>query len=126
MGQQNFGLPEADPFTTLDSEIARLNAFFTSLRPTDWEEATRCEGWSVRDMVAHFDSEEVYNEACLNDTLEALAPNFTSIDIDEFNQQQIQNRAHLANEEVLKQWRARQARVRKPGKIWTSTILLQQ
>ena len=111
MEQHNFGLPEADPFSTLDGEIARLNAFFTSLRPTDWEAATRCEGWTVRDMVAHFDSDEEYNEACLDAALEALTANFSSID--EFNQRQVQKRAHLSNEEILKQWRTRQARVRK-------------
>ena len=111
MEQQNFSLPEADPFTTLDDEISRLNAFLTSLSSTDWEASTRCEGWTVRDMVAHFDSDEAYNEACLDNTLEALAAGFSSID--EFNQGQIQNRAHLSTEEVLKQWRTRHARVRK-------------
>jgi uncharacterized protein (TIGR03083 family) len=115
MGQQNFDLPEADPFATLDDEIARLNVFFNSLCPKDWEEATRCEGWSVRDMLAHLDSDEVYNEACLDDTLEALAANFKSID--DFNQRQIQNRAHLSNEEILMQWRTRQARVRKNWEV---------
>jgi hypothetical protein len=84
MEQQKFDLPEADPFFTLDEEIAGLNAFFTSLSPTDWGASTRCEGWTVRDMVAHFDSDEAYNEACLDNTLEALAAGFSSID--EFNQ----------------------------------------
>ena len=111
MEQQDFSLPEADPFTTLDDEISRLNAFLTSLSSTDWEASTRCEGWTVRDMVAHFDSDEAYNEACLDNTLEALAAGFSSID--EFNQGQVQNRAHLSNEEILKQWRTRQARVRE-------------
>jgi uncharacterized protein (TIGR03083 family) len=111
MEQQNFSLPEADPFATLDDEISRLNAFLTSLSSADWEASTRCEGWTVRDMVAHFDSDEAYNEACLENTLEALAAGFSSID--EFNQGQIQNRAHLSTEEVLKQWRTRQAKVRK-------------
>ncbi len=111
MEHQKFALPETDPFSTLDDEIARLNAFLTSLSSTDWEESTRCEGWTVRDMVAHFDSDEAYNEACLDNTLEALTAGFSSID--EFNQRQVQNRAHLSTEEVLKQWRTRQARVRK-------------
>ena len=111
MEQKNFDLPEVEPFATLDDEITRLNEFLNSLRPADWEAPTRCEGWSVRDMVAHFDSDEEYNEACIDETLEALAANFTSID--EFNQHQIQKRAHLSNEEILKQWRTRQARVRK-------------
>lgn len=65
-------------------------------------------------MVAHFDSDEVYNEACLDNTLETLAAGFSSIE--EFNQRQIQDRAHLSNEEVLIQWGARQARVRKRWK----------
>jgi uncharacterized protein (TIGR03083 family) len=111
MEQQKFDLPEADPFFTLDEEIARLNAFFTSLSPTEWGASTRCEGWTIRDMVAHFDSDEAYNEACLDNTLEALAAGFSSID--EFNQRQVQNRAHLSTEEVLKQWRTRHDRVRK-------------
>ncbi len=111
MEQQNFSLPEADPFITLDDEIARVNAFLTSLSSTDWEASTRCEGWTIRDMVAHFDSDEAYNEACLDNTLEDLAAGFSSID--EFNQRQVQIRAHLSNEEILKQWRTRQARVRE-------------
>jgi uncharacterized protein (TIGR03083 family) len=111
MKRQTFALPEADPFLTLDSEIARLNEFLISLRPKDWQNPTRCEGWTVRDMVAHLDSDEEYNEACLDDTLNALLANFTSLDA--FNQQQVQNRAHLSNAEILKQWRTRQARVRK-------------
>ncbi len=111
MEQQKFDLPEADPFATLDEEIARLNAFFNSLSPTEWSASTRCEGWTVRDMVAHFDSDEAYNEACLDNTLEALAAGFSSID--EFNQRQVENRAHLSTEEILNQWRTRQAKVRK-------------
>jgi uncharacterized protein (TIGR03083 family) len=114
MKQQKFALPETDPFSTLDDEIAMLNAFLNSLSSTDWEESTRCEGWTVRDMVAHFDSDEAYNEACLDNTLEALTTGFSSID--EFNQRHIQDRAHLSTDEVLRQWRTRQARVRKRWK----------
>ena len=111
MKQQKFSLPEIDPFATLDEEIGRLNSFFNSLSPSQWMAATRCEGWTVRDMVAHFDSDEVYNEACLDNALEALAAGFTSVE--EFNQRQIEDRTHLSNEQALTQWRSRQARVRK-------------
>ncbi|MBW2147658.1 MAG: maleylpyruvate isomerase family mycothiol-dependent enzyme [Deltaproteobacteria bacterium] len=111
MKRQTFGLPEADPFSVLDGEIARLNAFFTGLRPEEWLSPTRCQGWSVRDMVAHLDCVEEYNEACLNDDLESLSAVFS--DLDDFNDRHIRKRAHLSNEEVLKQWRARQAGVRQ-------------
>ena len=111
MEQKDFGLPDVDPFSTLDGEIARLNAFLTSLRPEDWKRPTRCEGWTVRDMVAHLDSDEEYNEACLNDKLEAMMADFTGLDA--FNDRQIRKRAHLSNMEILRQWRDRQAGVRQ-------------
>jgi uncharacterized protein (TIGR03083 family) len=111
MELQTFSLPEKDPFSTLDSEINRLNTFLTSLDPQDWKSPTRCEGWSIRDMVAHLDSDEEYNEACLNDTVKTFIANFTSLD--DFNDRQIQKRAHLSHEEILHRWRDRQAYVRK-------------
>lgn len=111
MKQQDFGLPEVDPFLTLDREIARLNAFFTGLNQEEWQAPTGCEGWTVRDMVAHLDSDEEYNEACLSDNLEALMADFTGLD--EFNDRQIRKRARLSNGEILKQWRTRQAHVRQ-------------
>jgi len=111
MEPQTFSLPEKDPFPTLDSEINRLITFFTSLDPQDWKSPTRCEGWSIRDMVAHLDSDEEYNEACLNDSVATLIADFTSLD--DFNERQIQKRAHLSNENILRQWRNRQSRVRE-------------
>jgi uncharacterized protein (TIGR03083 family) len=111
METQNFGLPKEDPFAALDEEINRLRTFFSSLDPQDWKAPTRCEGWTIREMGAHLDSDEEYNEACLNNTVGALIAGFSSVD--EFNAQQIQKRAHLSNREILDQWRARQARVRK-------------
>jgi uncharacterized protein (TIGR03083 family) len=111
MEPQIFSLPKKDPFSTLDREINRLSEFFTSLDPENWKAPTHCEGWTVRDMVAHLDSDEEYNEACLNDTVGKLIAGFTSID--DFNDRQIQKRAHLSNEEILQQWRVRQAHVHK-------------
>ena len=111
METQIFDLPKNDPFSTLDREINRLSIFFTSLGPEDWKAPTHCEGWKVRDMVAHLDSVEEYNEACLNDTVATMIAGFTSMD--EFNDQHIQKRARLSNEEILHQWRVRQAHVRK-------------
>ncbi|MEE9536503.1 MAG: maleylpyruvate isomerase family mycothiol-dependent enzyme [Desulfobacterales bacterium] len=111
MEPQTFSLPENNPFPTLDVEISRLNKFFTSLDPQDWKAATHCQGWTVRDMVAHLDSDEEYNEACLNDTVGTLIADFTSLD--DFNNRQIQKRADLSNEEILHRWRDRQAHVRE-------------
>jgi uncharacterized protein (TIGR03083 family) len=111
MKGQTIALPEVDPFSALDSEITRLNAFLTGLRQEDWRAPTGCEGWSIRDMVAHLDSDEEYNEACLNDNLDTLMADFS--DLDGFNDRQIRKRSHLSNEEILRQWRDRQAMVRR-------------
>jgi uncharacterized protein (TIGR03083 family) len=111
MEPQIFSLPKQDPFSTLDTEINRLTKFLTSLDPQGWKSPTHCEGWSIRDMVAHLDSDEEYNEACLNDTVGTLIADFTSLD--DFNNRQIQKRAHLSNAEILSRWRDRQSRVRE-------------
>ncbi len=111
MKADSFGLPEVDPFSTLDGEIARLDAFLAGLGLADWQAPTRCAGWSVRDMVAHLDSVEDYNEACLKDNLEAFIDGFSNLDA--FNDREIRKRAPLSNEEILRQWRGRQARVRQ-------------
>jgi uncharacterized protein (TIGR03083 family) len=111
MSQEKFYLPDLDPFLTLDQEVARIQSLCDSLNPEEWENPTRCEGWSVRDLIAHLDSDEEYNEACLEDRVKDLISGFK--DLDTFNAHQIEKRAHLSNEEILEQWSNRQSRVRE-------------
>jgi uncharacterized protein (TIGR03083 family) len=111
MSQEKFYLPDLDPFLTLDQEIARIQSLLDSLKPEDWTNPTRCEGWTVRDLVAHLDSDEEYNEACLEDRVKEFISGFT--DLDTFNAKQIEKRAHLSNEELFEQWSNRQAHVRE-------------
>jgi len=111
MIQEKFYLPDLDPFLTLDQEVARIQSLLDSLDPDGWTRPTRCEGWTVRDLVAHLDSDEEYNEACLQDRVDELVAGFK--DLDTFNAQQIERRAHLSNEEIFEHWTNRQARVRE-------------
>lgn len=111
MNQEKFHLPDLDPFLTLDHEVARIQSLLDSLKPEDWKKPTRCEGWTFRDMVAHLDADEEYNEACLENRVKMHIAGFT--DLDSFNAEQIEKRAHLSNEEILEQWIDRQARVRE-------------
>jgi uncharacterized protein (TIGR03083 family) len=111
MSQEKFYLPDLDPFLTLDQEIARIQSLLDSLKPEEWTNPTRCEEWSIRDLVAHLDSVEEYNEACLEDRVKEFISGFK--DLDMFNAQQIKKRAHLSNEEIFEQWSNRQARVRE-------------
>ncbi len=116
MSQEKFGLPHNDPFLTLDLEVGRVQSLLESLKPEEWTKPTCCEGWSVRDIVAHLDSDEEYNEACLEDRVKEHIAGFK--DLDTFNDQQIAKRAHLSNEAIFEQWVKRQTRVREEwGKL---------
>jgi uncharacterized protein (TIGR03083 family) len=111
MSQEKFYLPDLDPFLTLDQEVARIQSLLDSLRPEEWTNPTRCEEWTIRDLVAHLDSVEEYNEACLEDRVKEFISGFQ--DLDAFNTQEIKKRAHLSNEEIVEQWVSRQTRVRE-------------
>jgi uncharacterized protein (TIGR03083 family) len=111
MSLEKYHLPDLDPFLTLDQEVARIQSYVDSLKPEEWTNPTGCKGWSVRDVVAHLDSDEEYNEACLEDRVKELIAGFT--DLDSYNAKQIEKRAHLSNEGLFEQWRNRQARVRE-------------
>jgi len=111
MSQEKFYLPDLDPFLTLDQEVARIQSFLDSLKPEEWKKPTRCKGWTVRDLLAHLDSDEEYNEACLNGTVTDFISGYK--DFDTFNEEMIQKRANLSNEDMLEQWISRQTRVRE-------------
>jgi mycothiol maleylpyruvate isomerase-like protein len=42
-----------DPFALLDGEAERLDAFFSGLGESGWNRASRCAGWTVRDVLGH-------------------------------------------------------------------------
>src|SRR5438093_9830947 len=62
----------ANPFPVYDREISRLRAHLRGLKGTDWSARSHCRGWSVKDIVAHLSTDEVYNQACLDGTLRQL------------------------------------------------------
>ena len=45
-----------DPAELLDQEAARLSSYFRSLPESEWSRPSRCEGWSVRDVLAHLNA----------------------------------------------------------------------
>jgi uncharacterized protein (TIGR03083 family) len=61
-----------DPYDLMDGEAARLDAYFSGLGDADWAKPSRCEGWSVRDVLAHLASSEDYNHASLDGTVGAF------------------------------------------------------
>jgi uncharacterized protein (TIGR03083 family) len=61
-----------DPYELMATEINRLDEHFSGLRDDEWQRSTRCDGWTVRDVLAHMASSEKYNRACLDGTVSSL------------------------------------------------------
>jgi uncharacterized protein (TIGR03083 family) len=92
-----------------------LRAHLRTLDPRQWSARSHCRGWSVKDVVAHLSTDEVYNQACLDGTLEQLP---SSNGLEGWNGRGVRVRRAMSPLEVLQEWEARQALVRRAwGKI---------
>lgn len=47
-----------DPYELMDVEAQRLDRYLGTLDDEEWNRPTRCEGWSVRDVLAHLAASE--------------------------------------------------------------------
>ena len=113
----------------LDEEAARLDAFYSSLSDDDWDRPSRCEGWTVRDLLGHLASGEEYHRACLDGTVSELISRYAergATDLDSANAMGVADHADLTAKEVLERWRTadaenrRRFRQRGDGRIDTS------
>jgi uncharacterized protein (TIGR03083 family) len=101
-------LREFDPYVLLHDERARLDRFFSSRDGADWTQPTRCDGWSVRDLLSHLAGSEEYNHACLDDKVGELFERYGArgaTDVNSFNAAGVADRAGLPAAEVLEEWR---------------------
>ena len=108
-------MTKLDPFDIFDTEAARLDRFFSSLDAAGWERPSRCEGWSVRDVLGHLAGEELYNHACLNGTLGDLVETLAreNVAISEFNDWCVRQRRGVPVEEVMAEWREKNGETRR-------------
>jgi uncharacterized protein (TIGR03083 family) len=96
-----------DPYDIQEREAARLERFFASLPEDGWARPTRCEGWTVRDMLAHLASVEDYHRACLDDTLDAFLKRGLeagATDLAGFNEWGIRAYDGRAPTDILAEW----------------------
>ncbi|GAA0943533.1 maleylpyruvate isomerase family mycothiol-dependent enzyme [Nonomuraea longicatena] len=108
-------LKRYDPFDIFDFEAARLDSFFAGLDAEGWARPSRCEGWTVRDVLGHLAGEEMYNHAALDGTVKQLMGRMSSEGItgfNEFNEWCVAGRRGLPVEEVLAEWREKNAQTR--------------
>ena len=104
-----------DPYDLMDTEAARLDAWFGGLEGDAWDQSTACEGWDVQDVLAHLAFGEEYNAACLDDAIPTFLERYTSrgaADINGFNVLGVTDRAERSPDELLAEWRAACARTR--------------
>jgi len=105
-----------DPYDLLDAEAARIDAYLSSLDEAAWQQPSRCEGWTRRDLAAHLAAVEDYHHACLDDRVvafieEGMASGVASLD--DFNQLGVQRRADRPAAEVVAEWREADADTRR-------------
>lgn len=107
-----------DPYDEFDAEAARVDAYLSSL-PDDspvWSQSSRCDGWTVRDVVAHLAATEEYHHACLDDTLGALLERGIAAgvsDVAGFNAIGISEREDRAPSELVAEWRSTSSETRR-------------
>jgi uncharacterized protein (TIGR03083 family) len=92
-----------------------LHGHLRRLDARGWAAPSHCRGWSTKDVVAHLSTDEVYNQACLDGTLDELP---SASGLDGWNARGVRVRRAMSRLEVLQEWEARQALVRRAwGKI---------
>ncbi len=118
-----------DPCDALDTEAARLDAFFSRLVAAaganaddavgagaaevgEWDRPSRCAGWTTRDMLGHLLAGEDYHRACLEGRASEHIASFGArgaSDLDAFNALGVADYSVLPAAEVLERWRAASA-----------------
>jgi uncharacterized protein (TIGR03083 family) len=97
-----------DPFELLDLEAARIERYLSRLVDDDWDRPSRCDGWSIRDVLAHLTSSEAYHQACLDGEVKAWVTHHADrggTDIASINAIGIADRANWPPERLLAEWR---------------------
>ncbi|SEN14618.1 maleylpyruvate isomerase family mycothiol-dependent enzyme [Nonomuraea pusilla] len=109
-------LKDYNPFDIFDAEAERLDRFFGGLDEAGWRRPSRCDGWSVRDVLAHLAGEELYNQAALDGTVQDLLARLAVEGVsgyNDFNEWCVESRRDLPVEDVLAEWRSKNAETRR-------------
>ncbi len=101
-----------EPVDLMATEAARIEQHVAALPAADWLRPSRCEGWTVRDVVAHLAASETYHRAWLDGDVgarfEAMAAKGVT-SVAEFNAAGISGFDGVADDEVLRQFVGRSA-----------------
>jgi len=118
-----------EPVDLMAAEAARIEEHVAALPAADWLRPSRCDGWTVRDVVAHLAASEAYHRACLDGQVGALFEEMAAngvASVDGFNAVGIARLDGVANADVLRQFvvddedTRRRFRERGDGEVDTS------
>src|SRR3954447_14624862 len=101
-------LRDLDPYDAFDREAERIHRFFTSIDDPTWKRSTRCEGWSVRDVLSHLRATEDYNQATLDGRLQELLGEWGArgaTDLDSANALGVAEFASAPTDALIEEWR---------------------
>lgn len=105
-------LEGVDPCAVWDQESARLDDHLRQLADDDpeWDRPSECDGWSVRDVLAHLVADQDYFAACLAGTVSDFINGFASrgaTDLTAFNALGVADQAGKTPTELLDEFRER-------------------
>ncbi|MGH9274197.1 MAG: maleylpyruvate isomerase N-terminal domain-containing protein [Acidimicrobiales bacterium] len=105
-----------DPVDLMDQEAARIEAHLAGLSAGELLRQSRCDGWTVRDVLAHLAATERYHHACLDGQVQALIEELVgrgATDLDAFNALGIADVSTIPDDELLRQWSRDDAETRR-------------
>ena len=111
-------LTGVDPYDAWDREAARIEAYLATVADDDpaWDAQSKCEAWTVRDVLAHLRATEEYFAANLsgtvNDFMAALGARGAT-DLESFNAIGISDHVAKPPSEILTEWSAMDAENRR-------------
>jgi uncharacterized protein (TIGR03083 family) len=105
-----------DPVELMDREAARVEAHYAQLDADGWLRASRCAGWTVRDVLAHLTATEDYHHACLDGRVGELLQQMAErgvTSVGDFNEQGVAALRGVPDDELLRRWSAADAETRR-------------
>jgi uncharacterized protein (TIGR03083 family) len=105
-----------DPYELMQAEAGRLDRYFTGLDDAAWSRPSRCEGWSVRDLLAHLLASEQYNTASLNGTVGDFLASVGAkgaTDLSSANELGIRELDDHSTDQLISEWRTAAAGTRE-------------
>ena len=108
----------ASVFDELDRQHTDLDRLLEGLTATQWESPTRCEGWTVADVVLHLaQTDEFVIAGCTGEIADADSPFVSGAEgaesVDDVAELAVQRERGLSTRQLLDRWREASAESRR-------------